>query len=198
PLLYKSFIFDWNKIVNQDREPDAVAPLRFGDMLHIVGNPPTGAQRDDDIPTLHEPLEAASPGCHVDEIANRSLEYRKEKPRMADDDGQHTGEFAPKFRRRPHCLPRGVGARRVQICGNDRIEADRLELLGVQAEPAKPHASGTTIESLGFDKDLERHALQAGRITKMIKISEKILDFEPHDRLTVLADAMVCCRGFVG
>jgi hypothetical protein len=32
----------------------------------------------------------------------------------------------------------------------------------------------------------------------MIKISEKILDFEPHDRLAVVADAMVSLCGFVG
>ena len=55
-----------------------------------------------------------------------------------------------------------------------------VELLGVQAEAAKPHASGMTVKSLRFNKDLERYALQAGWIAKMIKISEEILDFEPH------------------
>src|SRR4029077_6962963 len=58
---------------------------------------------------------------------------------------------------------------------------------GVHTEPAKPHAPALTVESLGFDKDLERHALQAGRVAEMIEISEKILDFEPHYRLTVPA-----------
>jgi hypothetical protein len=64
-------------------------------------------------------------------------------------------------------------------------------LLGVHAEPAKPHASRTTVESLGFNKNLKRYALQAGRVRKMIEISEKILDFEPHHRLAVVPDTTV-------
>jgi hypothetical protein len=135
--------------------------------------------------------------CHADEIANRRLEYRKEKSRIADDHRQHGGEFVPKSCRSPNCLPRGAGARRVQVCRNDLFKSNRLELLGVHTEPAKPHAPGLTVEFLGFDKDLERYALQAGRITKMIKISEKILDFEPHDRLTVLAAGVARFVSFV-
>jgi len=38
-----------------------------------------------------------------------------------------------------------------------------------------------TIESFGFDQDLERYALQSSRITEVIEITEKIFDFEPHD-----------------
>ena len=42
--LDKRFIFDWNEIVNHDGELYSIAPLRFSKVLHIVGNPPTGAE----------------------------------------------------------------------------------------------------------------------------------------------------------
>ena len=67
----------------------------------------------------------------------------------------------------------------MRVCRNDCLEAGRTKLLGVKAEPAKSDSAGTAVESFGFNKDLERQALQAGRVTKMIKISEQILDFEP-------------------
>src|SRR5579864_8142852 len=85
PLLDERFIFDRNEIIDHERELDAVTPLRFGDMLYIVRNSPTGAERDDDIAALHELPETAPRDCHVDEIATRRLENRKEKSRIADD-----------------------------------------------------------------------------------------------------------------
>ena len=75
----------------------------------------------------------------------------------------------------------------MQVCRNDCLEAGRAKLLGVKAEPAEPDSAGTAVESFGFNKDLERHALQAGRVTKMIKISEQILDFEPDYGVVRLA-----------
>ena len=79
PLLDEGFILDRDEIANQGREPHSVAPLRFGDMLHIVRDPPTGTERDHDIPPLHDPTEAAPPDSHVDKIANRRLGQLKEK-----------------------------------------------------------------------------------------------------------------------
>src|SRR6476619_898403 len=76
-LFNKRSVFDRNEIVNQDRELYAVAPLRGGDMLHIVGNSPAGAKRDDDITGAHELLEAVPLSLHTKEIVSRSLEYRK-------------------------------------------------------------------------------------------------------------------------
>ena len=198
PSFNEGFVFDRNEIMNEDREPDPVAPLRFGDMLHIIRHPPTGAERDDDVALTNQAFETAPVDEQIGEIMNRGLEYRKKKSRVAGDHRQHAGELAPKYRRRPNCLPRRIGARWVQVSGQDGIEADRFELLGVDAEPAKSDASGSTEEPLGFDIDLERHALQPGRIGKMIEIAEKVLDLEPYDRLTVLADARVFRRGFVG
>src|SRR5262249_42266446 len=82
----------------------------------------------------------------------------------------------------------------MQVCRNDCLEAGCTKLLGVKAEPAKSDSAGTAVESFGFHKDLERHALQAGRVTKMIKISEQILDFEPDYGLVRLAYRQQWCR----
>src|SRR5262249_24350244 len=94
-------------------------------------------------------------------------------------------------------LPWRRGARRVQICRCDRIEADRHQPLRVYAEPAKPYPPLAAIEPLGFDKDFERYPLRPGRITKVIEISQKILDLEPHDRATVFAGATVSSSWFL-
>ena len=75
----------------------------------------------------------------------------------------------------------------MRVCRNDCFEAGRIKLLGVSAEPAKSDSAGTAVEPFGFNMDLERHALQAGRVTKMIKISEQILDFEPNYGVVRLA-----------
>src|ERR1700722_5444809 len=93
PLFDEGFIFYRNEIMNEDRELDPVAPLRLAHMLHIVRNAPTGAKRDDDISRLHELVELRSPDSQVDEVSNRTLEYRKEKPRIAENDREHAGEF---------------------------------------------------------------------------------------------------------
>jgi hypothetical protein len=73
----------------------------------------------------------------------------------------------------------------------DCIKAGHHELLGVHAEPAKSHLAGFAIEALGFTVDLERRPLQAGRVLKMVEISEKVLDFEPHHRLAVGSRAVL-------
>src|SRR5215475_2029606 len=109
--------------------------------------------------------ETVRPDGPVDEIADGSLRYAEEKPRMADDHGRHRGEFAQEPRRRPDRLPWRPGAWRVKICRYDRIEVDRYQLLRVQAEPAKPHPTLATIEPPGLDKDFERYPLRPGRIT---------------------------------
>jgi hypothetical protein len=74
PLFDEGFIVDRNEIVNEDRELDPVAPLRFGNILDLVRNTPAGAERDDDISRLHELVELGSPDSPIDEIANRGLE----------------------------------------------------------------------------------------------------------------------------
>src|SRR5260370_40361874 len=86
-LFNKRFIFDRNQIVNQDRELYPVAPLRGGDMLHIAGNSPTGAKCDDDVTGAHELLEAVPLILHTNQIVSRTLEYRKKKSRIPDDNG---------------------------------------------------------------------------------------------------------------
>jgi hypothetical protein len=84
-----------------------------------------------------------------------------------------------------HIVCHGARAQRVEIGRADRIEADGAQLLAVDAEPAKPHASCAAIEPDRFDIDLERHALQPGRIAEMVEITQEIFDLEPDHRLTV-------------
>src|SRR5262252_1838753 len=181
PIFDQRSVFNRNHIVNQNREPDPVPLLGGSDMLYVARETPGGAKRHNDIAGAHALIETVRPDCHIDQVAHRGLGYPKEKSRMADDHAQHVGEFAPRPRWRPNGFPWSAGTRRIQICRHDGFEPDRPELPGVYAEPAKPHASLATIESFGFDKDLERYALQSGRITEVIEITEKIFDFEPHD-----------------
>src|SRR3984893_11319916 len=50
-------IFNRNDVVNQDRELYSVTPLRFSNMLHVVRNSPTSANRDDHVAAAHKPLK---------------------------------------------------------------------------------------------------------------------------------------------
>ena len=99
-------------------------------------------------------------------------------------------QFASKPRRFPQFFPWGDGTKRVQKCRSDDFEVGDADLFCVQAQPAEPDALSKTVESPGFEIDLERYTLQAGRISKMTKIPKEILDFEPNDRPTVPASAM--------
>src|ERR1700726_584542 len=142
-------IFNRNNVVNQDRELYSVTPLRFSNMLHVVRNSPTSANRDDHIAAAHKPLKPVLPGPCSDGIASCSLEDRKEKSRMPHDHRDRSGEFSPKYCRLPKCLPRSCTARRAKVCGPDCVEADSVESLAINTEPTKPHAFGQTVECLG-------------------------------------------------
>jgi hypothetical protein len=132
------------------------------------------------------------PGEPVDDVARRNLEDREEKSRMPEQRRRQARQLAPKLLRLPNRPPRRGGSRRVCVCRNDRVEADRAQLFAVGAEPAEPHASGVPVEPVGFQINLKRQALQSGRIAKMIEIAEEILDLEPDRRLAVGArSAMV-------
>src|ERR1700738_2922161 len=148
-------IFNWNDVVNQDRELYSVTPLRFSNMLHVVRNSPTSANRDDHIAAAHKPLKPVLPGPCSDEIASCNLEDRKEKSRMSHDHRDRSGEFSPKFCRLPKCPPWSGTARRVQVSGTDFVEVDQVESVAVNAESTKLHAFGTTVECIGCTIDLE-------------------------------------------
>src|SRR5258705_8422245 len=144
----KRFMFDRNEIVNQRSKLYSITPLRFGNILHVIGNSPTGPKRYDHIATAHELLKPVRPEQCADEIASRSLEDGKEKARVAHDHGERSGEFSPKYRRLPKCLPRSDTARRVEGCGTDFSEVDRVEAFAINTEPAKPHAVGNPVDCL--------------------------------------------------
>src|SRR5664279_378194 len=109
---------------------------------------------------------------------------------MASDHAQRVGEFAQELCRLADGLPRRVGAGWIQIGRDDGIEIDRYELLAVDAEPAKFDVSAGAVDLLGLDEYLERDTLQAGRVTKMVEIPEKILDLEPHHGRSVAVGAV--------
>ena len=189
PLLDKRFIFYRNEIGDQDRELDPVPLLCFGYMLHIARNAPRRAERNDDVPRLNQSIETAPPERQIDEIVNSGLHYPIKESRIAGEHAQHVGEFAQEPRRLRNCFPWRVSARRVQICRDDLIEIDGHQLLVVNAEPAESDATVRTVDPLGLNKDLKCHALQAGRVSKMIEVSDKVLDLEPNHRLAVVPDA---------
>jgi len=131
------------------------------------------------------------------EIASRSLEDGKEKARVAHDDRERPGEFLPKYRRVPKCLPRSDTARRIQVCGTDFSEVDDVESFAINTEPTKPHAVGNPLERLDCTINLELNPLYAAGIAKMIKISEKILHFEPDNTLTSVVSGILFLFGFL-
>src|SRR5262245_52221763 len=109
----KRFVLDRNEIVNQRSKLYSITPLRFGNMLHVVGNSPTGPNRYDHIATAHELAKPVRPEQRADDIPSRSLEDGKEKSRVAHDHRERSGEFSPKYRRLPKRLPRSDTARRI-------------------------------------------------------------------------------------
>ena len=189
--LDKRFIFDRNEIVNQRSKRYSITSLRFSKILHVVGNSPTGAKRYDHIAWAHELLKPIRPKPSADEIARSNLEDGKEKTRVTHDHWERSGEFLPKYRRLPKCLPRSDPARRIQICGTYLPEVDRLQSFAVNTEPTKSHAVGNPVECLGYTINLELNPLYAAGIAKMIKIPKKILHFEPDQGLASLAREIV-------
>src|SRR5262249_29232922 len=153
--LDKRLILDRNEIVDQNRELYSVTPLHLGNMFHVAGNSPAGAERDDHIARAHEPPKPVLLQPCDDEIADCNLEDGKEKSRMPNDHRERAGEFLPEYCRLPECLPRGATARRVHIGGTDRVEADRVESFAENTEPAKTHAPGTTVQRVGCTVNLE-------------------------------------------
>src|SRR5262249_11865035 len=107
------------------------------------------------------------------------------------DHWERSGEFLPKYRRLPKCLPRGDPARRIQVCGTDLPEVDRSQSFAVNTEPTNPHAFGKPVACLGCTINLAWNPPYAAPLAKMIKIPKKILHFEPDDGLTVHTIAMV-------
>jgi hypothetical protein len=190
-------MFDRNEIVNQRSKLYSITPLRFGNMLHVIGNSPTGPKRYDHIARAHELLKPVRPEQCADEIANRSLEDGKEKARVAYDHRERSGEFSPKYRRLPKCLPRSYAARSIQVCGTDFSEVDHVQSFAINTEPTKPHAVGNPVACLGCTINLELNPLYAAGIAKMIKISEKILHFEPNNTLTSVAGGILFLFGFL-
>src|SRR5215831_1339732 len=73
------FVFDRNEIVNQRSKLYSITPLRFSNILHVIGNSPTIPQRYDHIARAHELLKPVRPEQCADEIASRSLEDGKKK-----------------------------------------------------------------------------------------------------------------------
>src|SRR5262245_4204282 len=116
---------------------------------------------------------------------------------MADDHRERSGEFSPKYRRLPKCLPRSDTADWIQVRGTDFAEVDHVESFGVDTEATKPHAVGSPVECLGRTINLELNALHAAGIAKMIKITEKILHFEPNNTLTSIVSGIVLLLGFL-
>ena len=80
PLLDERFVLDRDEIVDQHREPDAMAPLRRRDMLDVVGDRPAGAERHHDVAALHLPLERAAAQPQGEEIAHRRPRSERKKP----------------------------------------------------------------------------------------------------------------------
>jgi hypothetical protein len=118
---------------------------------------------------------------------------------MVDDQLQPAGPRpAPKPGRLPNRLPRRACSRRIQVGRDDDIEADRFELLAIDAESAEPHASAAAVEPFGLDKDLKRNALQTGWVAKMIEVSQKILDLEPHHRRLATFDTAISVNSLSG
>src|SRR5215467_6986307 len=113
--LDERLILDRNEIVDQNREPYSITPLHLGNMLHVAGNSPAGAKRDDHIARAHEPLKSVLLQPGDDEIADCNLEDGKEKSRMPNDHRERAGEFLPEYRRLPECLPRSGTAGWVHI-----------------------------------------------------------------------------------
>src|SRR5262245_32177909 len=111
------FMFDRDEVVNQRSKLYPITPLRSGNILHVIGNSPTGPERYDHIARAHELLKPVPSEHCADEIASRSLEDGKEKARVAYDHRERSGEFSPKYRRLPKCLPRSDTARGIQVCG---------------------------------------------------------------------------------
>src|SRR5262249_3968280 len=145
----------------------------------------------------HELLEPVRPEQCADEIARRSLENGEEKARVADDHRKRPGEFSPKYRRLPKCLPRSDTAKRIQVRGTNFFEVAHVESFAVDTEPAKPHTVGHPVQGMGCTINLELNPLYAAGIAKMIKIAEKILDFEPNDTLTRIVSKIVLLLGFL-
>ena len=75
-------MLEWNEIVNEDREFDAVTLFRTSDMVHIAGNSPRRAERDDNITRFDRLLEPPTLRSRGEDIAERRSQDRQEKSRV--------------------------------------------------------------------------------------------------------------------